>query len=606
MTHITPDAPVPGSNVHKSIITVVAISLAISLAAIWPAFAQPIDFSEELARLERLAYSGSREAISQRIEQLEPFLDEASLRERVTFILVKARAAALDKRNEEALDLLDGLLQRREGLESDQELRALNLATNLLVVNDRFEAGFEYFREALALAPEVDAAAMRADTYSVAAEFHARIGEYATAIEYANQSMQQVEREVAPRAHCVALERRARAALGSDRLEQAVSDYRTAVELCESIPDLVFAGISRLGLATAFDRQDDTARAEANLRTAIDVLETSGFMDGVLEARSELAEVLLEQGRTEEAGRVMAPTMPWIDTPGSYAIRAAAMRVHARLAEAAQNTREVYEYSRRALTYSQQHTERIRQMRFTLLMSAHDDRAREREVELLKSKNSLAELSRENRRQEELALTFGGFGALIAGILLLALLIKAGRDRQMFQRLSQRDGLTGLYNHTRFFELAQQAFLRARQTATPFSLIVADVDLFKQVNDVYGHLVGDSVLGRIARELQDAFGPDAIIGRLGGEEFGIALIDCDIDTTVARIEHFRAMLNRRRSDDDEPVVTMSFGVAELSRERSLDVLYAYADQALYDAKDAGRNRVITVARINLQGGAFVT
>jgi len=606
LSHVTPGANVPGSNIQKPLITAIVISAAISLAAIGSVFAQPTEFSEELARLESLAYSGSREEISERIEQLEPLLDDASPRERVTFILVKARAAALDKRSEEALDLLDGLLQRRDELASDQELRVLNLATNLLVVNDRFEAGFEYFREALALAPGVDAATMRADTYSVAAEFHARIGEYSTAIEYANQSMQQVEREVAPRVHCVALERRARAALGSDRLEQAVSDYRTAVELCESIPDLVFAGISRLGLATAFGLRGDPGRAEANLRTAIDVLETSGFMDGVLEARYKLAEVLLEQGRTDEASRVMAPTMQWIDTPGSYAVRAAAMQVHARLAEAAQDKRQVYEFSRRALAYRQQHTARIRHMRFTLLMSAHDDRAREREVELLRSKNSLAELNRESRRQEELALTFGGFGALIAGILLLTLLVKAGRDRQMFQRLSQRDGLTGLYNHTRFFELAQQDFLRARQSATPFSLIVADVDLFKQVNDVYGHLVGDSVLERIGVELKEAFGPDAIIGRLGGEEFGIALIDCDIDTTVARIEHFRAMLNRRTSADEEPVVTMSFGVAELSRERSLDVLYAYADQALYDAKDAGRNRVITVARINLQGGAFVT
>lgn len=302
----------------------------------------------------------------------------------------------------------------------------------------------------------------------------------------------------------------------------------------------------------------------------------------------------------------MAPTPAWIDMPGSHAIRAEALRVLARLASMSGDRTAEYEYRRRSIRFLEQQSMRSRQMRFTLLMSAHDDRARERELELLRSENLLAELDRENRRQEGLALTYGGFGAIVAGILLLALLIKAARDRQQFQRLSQRDGLTGLYNHTRFFELAQLAFQRARQNAMPFSLIVTDIDLFKQVNDEHGHLVGDGVLARVGARLRGAFGPDAIIGRLGGEEFGIALTDCDIDTAVARIEHFRATLNRQRNEDDEVSITMSFGVAELAHEQTLDVLYAHADQALYDAKDAGRNRVITVARLDLGGREFVT
>ncbi|MBL39251.1 MAG: hypothetical protein CMP07_12665 [Xanthomonadales bacterium] len=582
------------------------LMFAALLAIVWTTQAHSQDFPLRLERLEQLTYSGSSQQIKDEIERLEAMLDQADPRQRTRFTLLKARAAALAKNSEQAIDLLDGMLADRSGLDPDLELRALNLATNLLVIEDRFEAGFDYFREALELAPGVRASAMRADTYSVAAEFHARIGEYATAIEYANLAMEQVTREEAPRAHCVAMERRARARLGLQQPDQAIADYRTAVDLCQSIPDLVFAGISRIGLAVGLRERGIDEAAESNLERAVEMLARSGFVEGELEARYRLAELMLDQDRLDDAVQVMAPTLPWIETPGSHAIRAGAMRVHARIAALEENQRLEYEYTRRAIEFSQQQAARIRHMRFTLLMSAQDDRARERELELLRSQNALAELDRESRRQEELALTMGGFGAVVAGVLLLALLVKAARDRQQFQRLSQRDGLTGLYNHTRFFELAQQAFQRARQNAMPFSLIVADIDLFKQVNDEYGHLVGDSVLERIGSRLRAAFESDAIIGRLGGEEFGIALVDCDIDTAVARIEHFRATLNRRRSGEDEPAVTMSFGVAELSRERSLDVLYAHADQALYDAKDAGRNRVITVARINLTGGEFVT
>lgn len=580
--------------------------IAAALALAWTSEARTQDFSLRLDDLEQLTYAGSREDIRNQIEQLEADLEQADPRQRVRFVLLKARAAALVKDSLQAIQLLDGLLADRSALDPDLELRALNLATNLLVVEDRFEAGFGYFREAMELAPGVDSPETRAHTYSVAAEFHTRIGEYATAVEYANQAMDQVAREDAPRTHCVALERRARARLGLEQLDRAISDYRTAVDLCQSIPDLVFAGIARIGLARGLRGSGIDDAAEPNLDRAVEMLSRSGFVEGELEARYRLANLMLDTDREQQARQVMEPTLRWIDLAGSHAIRAAAMRVHARLAALEDNQRLVYEYSRRSLEFNQQHSARIRHMRLTLLMSAQDDRARERELELLRSQNALADLDRENRRQEDLALTVGAFGAVVAGILLLALLVKAARDRQQFQRLSQRDGLTGLYNHTRFFELAQQAFQRARQNAMPFSLIVADVDLFKQVNDEYGHLVGDSVLERIGSRLRSAFESDAIIGRLGGEEFGIALLDCEIDTAVARIEHFRAMLNRRRSEEEEPAVTMSFGVAELSRERSLDVLYAHADQALYDAKDAGRNRVITVAKINLSGAEFVT
>lgn len=581
-----------------------AATLLISLG--WATVAHAQDISARLDQLKQLTYSGSRDEIRERLERLESDLDHANTRQRARFTLIKARSEALEGNSERAIDLLNGLLADRDALDPDLELRALNLATNLLVIDDRFEAGFAYFRDALALAPGVSDPEMRADTYSVAADFHARIGEYATAIEYANQAMDQVNRTEAPRAHCIANERRARARLGLNQLQQAIADHQTTIELCESIPDLVFAAGARIGLATALRRQNRSEEAESNLLRAIDMLSLSGFTEGELEARYRLADLMLDQDRVEDAREVISPTLHWIDMPGGYAVRAGALRVHARIAAIEGDQRSEYEYTRRAIEFRQQYATRIRHMRFTLLMSAQDDLARERELELLRSQNALAEFDRETRWQEELAVTIGGSGAAVAGILLLALLIKAGRDRRQFQRLSQRDGLTSLYNHTRFFELAQQAFQRSRQSAMPFSLIVADIDLFKQVNDDYGHLVGDGVLERIGSRLREAFGPDAIIGRLGGEEFGIALVDFDVDTAVARIEHFRATLNRRRSDADEPSITMSFGVAELTRERSLDELYAHADQALYDAKDAGRNRVITVARINLSGGAFVT
>lgn len=599
--------PIQGEiDVPMTSLRLLLMLTTVLLTAAWPLPSSGQDFSTRLDRLEQLTHSRSQAELRERIENLQRSLDEATPRERARFTLLKARAAAREMRTEAAIDLLKKLLERRNELDPDLELRALNLATNVLVVNDRFETGFDYFRQALELADLVDAPEMRAETFIVAAGFHSRIGEHGIALEYADQAMRQVERGSAPRVHCAALELQARARQALDRPDEAIADYRKAIAVCESASDKVFSGIARIGLAQTLRARDKPSEAEDLLREAVDQLSTRGIPEVELEARHRLADLLLERDRRAEARSVLAPTMEWIESPGGHAIRAEALRVHARLASLENDREAVYRYTRRAVEFDQQHAQRIRQMRFTLLMSAHDDSARARELELLRSRNALAELDREERRQEELALTYGGLGAVIAGLLLIALLIKAGHDRAQFQKMSQHDGLTGLLNHTRFFELAQQSFQRARQNAIPFSLIVADIDLFKQVNDEYGHLVGDSVLARVGARLRSAFGPNAIIGRLGGEEFGVALLDCDIDSAVARIEHLRATLNRQRADDAEPAVTMSFGVAELSREPTLDVLYAHADQALYDAKDAGRNRVVTVARIDLSGAGMLT
>jgi diguanylate cyclase (GGDEF)-like protein len=587
--------------VRSLLIPVSVLLLSTTLAA-----AASDDLDARLDELRQLAYARAWDDVQQRILDLQPEMADATARQRARFAILRARMAAIDNDTERAAALLRPLLENRAALDPDIELRALSLSANMLVLTGQFERGFDDFRQALALAPVIDAPDVRAIVYNVAADFHARIGEHATAIEYADRAMAQLDREQGLRTHCIALERRGRARLGLDQVEAAADDYRRAVERCQRVPDQLFTGISLVGLARAQRRLGRPEQAEATLAASLERLAASGFTAGRLEAHTAMGRLLLDQGRDAEAEDVMTPTWDWIEQPGNMALRRDALSVHARLAERRGDSARAYALARRAMNLRRQQTQRMRQMRLMLVMSDLDDETRQREMELLRSRNQADTLNRRSREQEELALTYAGSGAVLAGALLFVLLLKTARDRRTFRQLSQRDGLTGLLNHTRFFERAQQAFARARQSAVPFTLIVADVDLFKRVNDEYGHLVGDAVLARIGARLRSAFGDDAILGRLGGEEFGIALPECDIETAVARIEHLRAILNRRREDDREPSVTMSFGVAELAREPTLDVLYAHADQALYDAKDSGRNRVITVARLDLGAGGFVT
>jgi two-component system, cell cycle response regulator len=153
-------------------------------------------------------------------------------------------------------------------------------------------------------------------------------------------------------------------------------------------------------------------------------------------------------------------------------------------------------------------------------------------------------------------------------------------------RLARVDPLTGVLNRRAFFATAEQ------MGRTPFAAIMFDVDHFKDINDSYGHDVGDQVLHVIGREASNRHG---IVGRLGGEEFAVLLEGADLEAGQAHAELLRIALAGLSFDTGrgELSVTCSLGVAQGRPGESIDQLLKRADAALYAAKEGGRNRVVT-------------
>ena len=562
---------------------------------------------ERLQQIEAFGVEGRWTEVEQGIARIESELDAASVDQRTRLEIVRARMQAVTNQPEASIETVLGILQQRELLDPVLEMRVLTLATNVLVFHERYEEGFGYFREALELAPLIPDPDARAVAWIVAADFHGRVGESATAIQYADRVLEETD-ESASRQRCAALYQRALARRNFDELSGARSDFSDAVAICSQARDPIYIGLARLGLAQtrlAAGAERDAVRQ--GLLAAIEDHRGIGFIEGLLQTSVELARLAIEDRRLGEAAEHLAPTEAWIDLPGSHSTRAETLYLKAELARLNGQTEDAYRFMQRGVDEEMKHAQSMRQMRVTLLLSDLDERARQQELDLLRARNDAIRLAGRNERQDEIATLWAVAGILATAVLLGIVLVQTARDRRRFRELARLDGWTGLVNHTRFFELALQGFVRARQNRGHFVLIIADIDLFKRINDEHGHLVGDAVLRRVGARFLEAFGKDAVIGRLGGEEIGVALGGVDLDAALARIEHLRAILNRRRADDTEPEITMSFGVAELGRERSLDTLYAHADQALYDAKDAGRNRVVTISRIQLDSGAaFVT
>ena len=157
------------------------------------------------------------------------------------------------------------------------------------------------------------------------------------------------------------------------------------------------------------------------------------------------------------------------------------------------------------------------------------------------------------------------------------------------------DALTGALNRHGFHELAGGELQRALRYHRKLSMIIADVDHFKRINDSHGHAVGDRVLIQLACLIRDNMRGTDIFARWGGEEFIILTPETSAEEAARLAEKLRLLFETFHAKD-LPRFTVSFGVAEFAKGDNLETLFAKADQALYLAKDTGRNRVETFTR----------
>ena len=223
---------------------------------------------------------------------------------------------------------------------------------------------------------------------------------------------------------------------------------------------------------------------------------------------------------------------------------------------------------------------------------------------MLVQKLETEKLSKQNnilRLQQALDIKAVETSRLYIALLLVVLvsimfwLFRLKRSQLRFMRLSHRDGLTGILNHQHFINEADRALRLLEKKLGHACLISIDLDHFKQVNDTYGHAMGDVVLKLAVAICQQHLRPSDLFGRLGGEEFGILLHDCSREQGLDIANRIRIAIGTTPMEQDGSGVSISASVGMASTDTSgyeLQRLCKEADSALYRAKRAGRNRVI--------------
>lgn len=178
----------------------------------------------------------------------------------------------------------------------------------------------------------------------------------------------------------------------------------------------------------------------------------------------------------------------------------------------------------------------------------------------------------------------------------LAILLDVTRRKEMeahLQWLASTDPLTGLANRSRFFEESAREISRARREEKPLAVLMADIDFFKRINDARGHDAGDAALRAFAGLCRSLLRGQDLAARMGGEEFAVLLPETGREGALVLAERLRAAVEGLRLDGAAGGMTISVGVSEvLPGEPGVDAALSRADHALYEAKRAGRNRVL--------------
>jgi len=212
----------------------------------------------------------------------------------------------------------------------------------------------------------------------------------------------------------------------------------------------------------------------------------------------------------------------------------------------------------------------------------------------LRAENALTEANealefRVNQRTEELEAVNQKLKAEIA---------EKQRIQQALIEAARTDPLTGLLNRRAIHEHLDHQVSVHQRTRQPFTILLADVDRFKEINDRYGHAIGDQVLCEITHLIQEHIRPQDEIARWGGEEFLILLPDTDLDGGVALADRIRQQLAQAPilpQHDPNYRFTISIGVAQFQENLTVNCCIQAADSALYQAKDMGRNLVVPVS-----------
>ncbi|MGA7439697.1 MAG: GGDEF domain-containing protein [Luteibacter sp.] len=490
-------------------------------------------------------------------------------------------------------DKARALLEGVADTSTDTVLRVRALATliNLFGIAHRYEDAFRRLNQMQELLPSVRDGRARFAALGEASQLLSSAGQFDAAEAYAKQM---VDDPPVGEGECKGMQHLLRARREANRLVTIEPMYRSAIDACDSSGDTVFADTMRSDIGSFYLHHGQPKAAIELLLPHRDDLRDTSYATLLAEFDATLASAYLAMDDLPNARRLALSAVAGSVRDEYTDPRRTGFKVLYEVEQRIGNAQAALAYHEQYMAADKAYLDDISARSLAFQIVDQQVVARKAEVDTLNKQNEILRLSNalDHKEVETGRLYIFVLGLTLVGI--VALVLRLRRSQLRFMRMARRDGLTGICNREHFVEQSERVLAYGARSDRGACLILFDLDHFKNVNDTWGHAVGDEVLKRAVDVCRRALHACDVFGRLGGEEFAVLLPDCSPAQARARAEQLRLSISATSATPSRPelVVTASFGVAStLQCGFELHRLLVVADGALYRAKRSGRNCV---------------
>jgi len=449
----------------------------------------------------------------------------------------------------------------------------------------------KYLQEGLSGTPELDASIREISELKIL-DFYNNIGEFELAKKLAIELMLKVE---TPKIHCAT-----QAALLFSYLETtpekiSPEDFYKARTSCRELKDLMHENIVNAYFAKYYlvvNKPREALQVLSNNLEVVRSIQYQALIASFYDFMSEGYFAVNDYVQAEKYAQII------LDTEKQHQYKPSitnAYKVMADVAELSGRFDQAFHFYKQYSEAKKLNLDQDNAKLLALQKAKFDDAEKTVKIALLDKENALLKtqslLDSASSQNKRLAL------ALLSMVLVVFVLwtYKNRRNYLRMQHYAQTDELTGIANRHYFTQQANTAIKYCKRTDQAVSFIMFDLDYFKRINDTYGHQTGDVALKIAVEAAKSACRRNDVIGRLGGEEFGILLPGCASHLASFIAEKCRKAIEQAdfTSSGHNLEVTASFGIADSSNcDYNFEKLFAGADFALYQSKDMGRNRVV--------------
>lgn len=525
------------------------------------------------------------------LKRIDSEISTLSPQQRLYLRFLHAWELAYESNDGTAIPLLNAIAD--ESADVTLGFRAEVTVVNILANRSRYEEAFSRLSQLLGQLPQISDKNARARALSTAAFVYEEAGQYDLASNYADMLIRESPADSDDA--CKGTHTKLGALYKSGKLDSIEQKFSDGMELCVKVGDSLYANNIRFYMASLEMQRGHTAEAVKLLQKNYAEVQRLAYPWLIAQFDALLAEAYWEQGALSMATQ-FAQAATRASAKNEFAEPlTTAYRV---LYLAARKTGDVpaaLDYHEKYMAADKGYLNEVSAKALAFQVVSQQLLAKKQQIDALNKQNQILELQQAlgtkametNRLYMILLLT------ILASIALWAYRVK--RSQMNFMKLARRDGLTGIFNRQHFVASAEQKLKYCQKSGRIAGLIVIDLDHFKIVNDTHGHAVGDHILRRAVAACEAHLRSTDVFGRLGGEEFGILMPECDRAKVAGRADLIRLAIASVSDSEDARgvVVSASFGVSStVESGYNLRQLLIHADKALYSAKREGRNCVV--------------